>query len=193
MTDLVTATTYGVVTKDQCALTDDVETALDDAVADLEAYLKRPLTSGTWRERLPVNKRGYVFPRVPAVTAVISPADGVLEGASVRVGSALQPAWISGGWPCNNEGVTITYTAGYDATSLPVPLRRALCRIAYNALHPVVLDGVPTDARSVRLGDVAIESAGPLQTIDALDLSVRRRLAGWRYRLQAPYGPPELL
>lgn len=183
---LVDVPTYQRVTKDTATSSGDVTTALTDALAMVDQECKRTFAyAASVTETLDVNIRGLVYPSRFPVISVASPA-----GATVREGGIYLGAVSS--WPTPFTPLpaqsTVTYAGGYNPydtgdpviPDLPVKLMRVVCRIAWLALHPLALPGVPAGAKSASIGDVSI--SGDLSSFAIVDPSIERDLKGFRRR-----------
>lgn len=183
---LVSMHIYQMVTTDRTSGVSAVVEALNDALTLIEERLDRTLPHGEHTETLRVSSTGMVYPKGSPITAVSDPAVSAtsIQGAGVLVGSVdLYPAvnW-SDSLPA---AVTLTYTGGYTidgaggTTKLPIKLRNAICRAAYNVLHATPLVGVPAGATSVHVGDAGF-SGKTLRTLDPLDDGILRDIHGYR-------------
>lgn len=182
---LVTITDYAAVTQDSTSSDPAVQNALDAALGLIQDNTGRTLVLGTYLETLYIYQNGTVYPSATPIQSVTSPAGGnSVQGAGVVVNS-----W----WPTTAGGggaflagrpaqIDLTYTGGFTATTLPVKLKRALCRTAFNILHPSQLAGLPGGVNSVHVGDVGYSAAGSqsLRTFDPLDDGILKDIKGFR-------------
>ena len=185
---LVFVATYQWVTKDTVTPSAQVEEALDDALNYVQDEIDRTLPLGSYTETLRVYRNGTVFPKAAPIVSVQNPAIGQVsvQGAGIYIG-LVDPTpvvnWTdwSGAVPAQ---ATVTYTGGYTVDGvagpiLPIKLRNALCRVAFNLLHPAQLPEVPVGANSVHVGDVGY-SGKTLRTFDPIDDGIRRDLKRYR-------------
>lgn len=188
---LVSVYTYRLVTSDTVSGVSAVAEALDDALALIEERLDRTLPHGVHTETLRVSSTGMVYPKASPVTAVSIPAVSAssIQGAGVLVG--LVDLYPVVNWSDATPAVaTVTYEGGYTidgatgTTKLPVKLRNAICRTAYNALHAAPLVGVPAGATSVHVGDAGF-SGNVLRALDPLDDGILRDIRGYRRQFVA--------
>lgn len=184
---LVTPADYAWITLDTTSTTPAVTGALSDALGLVQDYTGRQLVHGTYTETLRIYRNSCVYPTATPIDSVSSPnVDLVsIQGAGVFIGYFdPTPVVNYGDWGAAiPPQAKITYVGGYTDATLPMKLKRALCRIAYNILHPAVLTGVPGGVNSVHVGDVGYAAAGsqPLRTMDPLDDGVRADLKGYRH------------
>lgn len=186
MTDassLVNPQDYLAITGDAAAA-DTCKPALDEALGLIQDTIGRQLPRMTYTETLKIYNDGKVYPSATPIESVVSPqASGLLvQGAGIYVGYFdPTPAVVTGGWLGGvPPQVTLTYVGGFTAVTLPAKLRRAICRAAYNVLHPAVLSGVPGNVTSVQVGDVGYTGNGTLRTMDPLDDGIRKDINGYR-------------
>jgi len=180
---------YRTVTKDTTSVDADIIQALVDATRLAEDVCNRTLGQATYSENLRVYRDGKVYPTATPLVGIVSPVSaGVLiQGAGIYLGTfhstpMVTVAGFSGAIP---PQTTVVYVGGYTQATLPVTLARALARIAWHMLHPVVLDGVPAGATSVHVGDTSV--GGPLMALAATDAGIltdlgpytRRQVVGW--------------
>ena len=182
---------YRRITADNSSGVSAIAEALDDAYAMVCDECRRPsFAYGEHTETLDVYSNGTIYPSVTPVATVSDPT-----GTSLRFGGV----YLGGSWPLDNllTGLpaqrTVTYTGGYHPLrsgtdpELPIKLARAICRIAYLALHPasIVGDGVPAGAKTASVGDVSV--SGDLSGFIAIDPSIAKDLA--RYTRRRPAQP----
>lgn len=190
---LIRVADYVWVTKDEASWTPDVERALDDALSLVEDHLNRHFAFGTHTERLYVYRDGKVYPTNTPLATVTTPAvsASAIQGAGVYVGSFLPTPEIVnvGDWTAAvPPQVDVTYAGGYqpygttngETPQLPMKVMRAICRVAWLMLHPVVLPGIPIGAKSASVGDVSV--TGDLESFVAIDPSIGRDLKPYRKR-----------
>lgn len=181
---LVTPEDYLPVTGDGSQEQSTVQAALDSALGIAQDILGRQLVKGDYVEILKVYQDGKIYPSATPITSIASPnVDGiVIQGAGVYIGYydptpvVADQGWLAGIPP----QVTVSYNGGFTAATLPEKLKRALCRIAFNSLHPSPLVGVPANANAVHVGDVGFSASGPLHTLDPVDDGIRRDLSSYR-------------
>lgn len=187
---MITVERYQAITGDTSTDDEIVQQAIDDATAELEEYLDRPLVEAERTETLRPDRRGRLWPRAtPLVSAEGYEIDGLaLTGAAPfgSIGSPFDPA----------TGVEVTYTGGWaTADDLPICIQRDLAMVAYRFAHPAAgmaaLSEVPAGASSVRLGDAAVTfgpgGAGAAGAGSSAFWS--RQTKGYRYvRVDTPVG-----
>ncbi len=186
---LVLPGTYRTVTKDTTSADADIIQALADATRLAEDVCNRTLGQATYSESLRVYRDGKVYPTATPLVSVMSPVSaGVLiQGAGIHLGTSFTAPMVTvaGFGGAIPPQTTVVYVGGYTAATLPVTLGRALARIAWHMLHPVILDGVPAGATSVHVGDTSV--SGTLTAIAATDAGIvadlgpyiRRQVLGW--------------
>lgn len=178
---IVTPADYIWTTKDTATTRAEVEQALAEAVAFAEEHCDRIFRHGTHTETLPSGSTGRVYPRARPVESVSAPSGATLSGPAIATGRGGLNALVVG-WSGDPADVTVTYVGGYTHDTLPLKLRRAICRIAYLILHPgTAYADLPVNAKSVSVGDVSISGDG-LSPLDLLDSATLRDLA--RYTRQ---------
>lgn len=176
---LLDVPTYRRLTGDSATADAAVTPALVDAQRLVEEYLRRPLERAERTEQLRVYRlsdgRTGVYPSATPISAV--PAGFVVEGVAV-LGEGL----LSGFTPwlgSEREHVTLTYTGGFVAATLPLTIAREIARLAQQLTQPVA--AAPAGAKSVRVGDVAVTYATP--TGGGVDAPGRLALRGYRRRV----------
>lgn len=176
---LLDVPTYRRLTGDSTTPDATLTSALADAQRLVEEYLRRPLERAERTEKLRVYRledgRSAAYPSATPITAV--PAGFVVEGVAV-LGEGL----LSGFTPwfgSDRAHITLTYTGGFVAATLPLTVAREIARLAQQLTQPVA--AAPAGAKSVRVGDVAVTYATP--TGGGVDASGRLALRGYRRRV----------
>jgi hypothetical protein len=183
---LVDTVYYARVTGDTSSDDSATTEALNDALGLIQDEIGRVLALGSYVETLRVYRNGTVYPSATPIASIEAPdIDQVsIQGAGVYIGYwNPAPAVTYGEF---NSGIppqtTLTYTGGYTADTLPTKLKRAICRTAFNILHPSSLAGLPGGVNRVQVGDVGYSAAGStaLRINDPLDDSIRADIKGYR-------------
>ena len=190
---LVTFAEYQQVTGDSTSTSDDFGWALTDALDLFQRRTSRTLLYAQYEERLYMYPDGMVYPTATPLDTTKgvtspngSPPDdvGVFQGAGIWVGWYVPipslPMW-SGVVPPQTD---ITYWGGWTGPDGPGPLlpsgiKRILCRLAWFALHPVTMAGLPVGASSSSVAGVSV--AGDLEQMADSDPGLRRQIARWRH------------
>jgi hypothetical protein len=151
---LVSVDRYQVLTADYDSGPAAVTAAIETAQGLLADELGRPgIEAGTYTEVLPVSQERVVYPSVLPILTVPAGYDHSL-GAVHDVTPDGAPFWDR-----THPTITLTYTGGWDDTTVPEPVARDLAQAAYAILHPST-EQVPAGATSVTLGDASV-SFGP--------------------------------
>lgn len=185
---LVTYARYVTLTGDSTSASATVEANLTDAQAEVERVLGRALEYGTYTEERVVWPGGFCYPKVTPLASV--PASATYEIEDERTLSDVSPDWPSAefedptgwtGYAATSGKATVTYTGGWTAGTLPLPLQRVIAFIAYGLTFPaasVALSG----ASSVSVGDVSVSMGGaPADPVDDLWPGASRTLRQWRW------------
>lgn len=172
---------YRVHTGDQDSDDTAVTGALLEAESLVEEHLRRLLPLEPRTESLTINPDGRVYPPAWPITVASLVIDGrSLKGATPDSGPFI--GYIDFEPPYR---MSVTWTGGFDATSLPVTLREAI----YDLAKPLVLDAqpVPVGAKSVQLGDASITygDSVPSGSIDALVPGLSARIGRYKNRYAA--------
>lgn len=161
---------YRLITGDTSSTDADIQARLADAQELVEDYLQRPIESGERTETLEVMADGYVYPKAQPVTA--APEGYTLNGWGLYAASL-------GGWPlAGATTVEVTYTGGWDATSVPYAIARAIALAAKDLLTPA--SDVPPGVTSMSVGDVSVAYKQPAGTVTP---DVAGLLRGYRRRV----------
>lgn len=179
---LVTWVRYKVITLDTTTAEATVTAALETAQATVEEYLRRPLASASRTETLRFSVDGRLY---PAATPITVPPTGLsLIGTSSVYGATpdASPSWPSEVDPAVPVVATITYTGGYDATTLPRTIENHIAWLAYQLTHASVLAGLPAGVTAASVGDVSVTFAEATGPASELSSAARRDLRGWRRR-----------
>lgn len=194
MTALVTEDQYRRWSFDKVNEWDDpaLQSALDDALADIEEYTNRHFESATRTETLRIFYKtpgayqylGYfVVPSAPPIASVSAPVGGAVFNEDLIVG--ISPPSIFGGglWGDDQaDFATVTYTGGFTSATLPVTVGRVLAKHAFRRMSPnLMLDRLPPGVTSVKNGDLALafKLQGYVGDV-GLDRGSRVALRAWR-------------
>lgn len=175
---MITAVRYGEITGDTVTAASAVTARIEDAQELLEEYLDRPLESDEYTEELAPDRHGRLWPKATPIT---DGGDYTVDGLALHASPFGWSGFLDG------NRVTVTYTGGWTAETLPACIERDLAWAAYRLLHPgavASMSSLPGGASSVRLGDAAVtwkagSSAGAAQDTDGW-WSLRTR--GYRYQ-----------
>lgn len=190
---LVTYTQYQQVTGDTTTAEADWDAALDDALDLFQRRTRRTLLYAQYTERLYLYANGTVFPSatpLDVTKGVQSPNGAPPEDVGVFQGNGIWVGWYV---PLPSlpmwEGVVppqtdITYWGGWTGPSgpgpyLPTSIKRVLARIAWYALHPVTMAGLPAGAKSISVAGVS--AAGDLSFMVDSDTRLRKDIVRWRH------------
>lgn len=184
MASLVTAARYRSVTLDTSSAEATVTAALERAEALVEEYLRRPLASTSRTETVRFAGDGRVYPAATPITAVTGGYVIVVGGQAIS-GAPIDaaPSFPSFGETTYPATATITYTGGYDASSLPETIAEVISWAAHRRLHTGALTSVPAGATAAAVGDVSV-SFGPrgASSSGRLTEDDEAALAPWRRR-----------
>lgn len=177
MTLLLTAERYEIITGDTTTAASAVSARLDDAQGMLAAALGRSqITLGEVTETLPLSPSGAAY---PGVIPVVAAPDGVVY----RLG-AFEGCPVDGGpFPDSRPySTTLTYTAGWSADTVPVPVEIDLAWCAWRLLHPTA--PTPAGATAIANGDASMTFSTPStgSVVDGIGWS-RQTMAHRRRRL----------
>ena len=171
---LVGVDKYRFVTGDTETIAGDVSDALGLALEVVEEYLGRRLALDEYTETLPVLKYRVYPTHTPVVAAT---------GYLVR-GNALVVGWEN--WDTSGTYATITYTGGYDATTLPTRLAMAICNLAQSFIEdakPATESAVPEGITSIGLGDLRVtygNSTGASSGTKELPADIRQSIRAYK-------------
>jgi hypothetical protein len=182
---LVAPGEYRYVTLDSTSTDGAVSGALAVAVELAEQITDRQFVQAERTERLRPDAWGRVWPSATPIVSVSSPANTRVDGAAVFTGwsSLLFPDRTLVGLSWADPTVEVTYTGGWTADTLPADLRRVLCELAFDLLHPdETLTGVPVGATTVQVGDARLSTSTPggFDPFRFVRPGLRARLRGWR-------------
>lgn len=169
---------YRLHTGDQETDDSAVSAALLEAESLVEEHLRRLLPLEARTATFPIYPDGRVYPNAwPILTASLTIDGRSLKGATPDSGPFI--GYIDFEPPYT---MSVTWTGGFDAGSLPVTLRHAI----YEVARPLALDAAPVTvgASSVRLGDAAMTFDGPSSSasIDSLAPGMTDRIRKYRNR-----------
>lgn len=177
MTDLVSVATYRRITGDTSTSDDNVEEALNDALALVQDELNGRLLEHDERTETLSVKNGYVY---PIATPISYADDYVIKGASVAVPSSA----ITFGAPA--QEFELTYQGGFTEASLPRVLRNAIINTAADQLKDATpTTGYPDGAVSVKVGDTSVTFKDPIGSTSSriiredVAASIRKYRHGW--------------
>lgn len=186
--------TYRRLVKDTTSSDADVTTALDEAQQLFEEMTSRNFEQAQRTEVMRLYYNGRVYPKAFPISDVANSPGAVIDGASIILGYGFQYAtgvnpFVSGfGADTTNyqPQVTMTYTGGYTDATMPMEVKRAVAQMAYNALNPVTLVGVPVGANNVRVGDLSV-SGKDLSGMDVLTPRIRKTIRRFRRPEAEPF------
>lgn len=127
MTVLVSEQTYRKLTGDLRSPVADVTSALVVAQGLVEVRLGRSLGLDEYTETLRLYPSCTVY---PSVTPLAADQDGYLDTSTLQVETAFHDVWQP--YP----KVSVTYTGGYEADTLPQPLATAISMVAKHLMSP---------------------------------------------------------
>lgn len=171
MTVLVDYDRYVAVTGDRTTAPDVVRARLARATTQVEEALRRPLTLAERTEVVkPVGAWGRVIPSVTPVISVGAPSAVEIEFAGYGLRNVtIDPTLVLG-----TGEATLTYTAGYDADTVPEVIVETICELAV-AMGVAETGDRPVSSVSVGLIRVSYADKSGSSTADA----IRARLPGW--------------
>lgn len=161
--------------KDTASASGDIELVLTDSLRLIEDFLQRYLVSKERTETLVVSQN-KVYPCAYPISAC---SDGVINGGIIE---ELSPD--AGSTFVENSKKTITYTGGFTSATLPMALKVALVRSAYDLLNTTNATSFNAEVSSVKLGDVAVSyraNSTPVR-LGVLSDSIKADLVGFKRR-----------
>jgi hypothetical protein len=176
----LTVETYRIRTGDATSEASAVSGALVDAERLLGEELRRELALEERAERMIIHFDGVMYPKAWPVTAC---ATNVIDGRMLRGGTPDLDQFLAmiGVSLTATPRATVTYTGGFDATTLPITLRDALYDLASGTLYsraPVLVG-----AGSASVGDVSVSVTDPGEAgVDAYVPGISKRVARYRNR-----------
>ena len=150
---LLTAERYTAITGGTTSAASAVSARLEDAQGLLASALSRPrIDLGEVTETLPLSPRGTA---TPSVLPVVTPPTGVVY----RLGAFEDCPPDNGPFPTSPYTTTVTYTGGWDDTTVPVAVEIDLAWCVWRLLHPS--STTPAGATSIANGDASMSFAAP--------------------------------
>ena len=184
---VVTIDQYRLVTSDGASDDAMVQENLDQIEALVGDYLGRPLELTQRTEDCIVYSKGRLFPLATPIISVAEPTgltnrDGFrLDGATPFYDFLIETLTL------DYERVSVTYTGGWDSTTIPATLKRTIARLAMRLIQSGVTGSqFPVGATSVSLGDASISFAAPTGEAGELDTllpGATRALRKWKRRI----------
>lgn len=180
---IVSLQDYRRLTNDLASVDADVTQALTDAQDVFERETGRFFEQAQRTETMRLYMSGRVYPKAFPIAAVSGQPGAYVDGAAIMVGYGFQYAqginpFISGFGADTSyyqPQITMTYTGGYTPDQMPTDIKRAIAEMAFNALHPAPLEGVPVGANSVAIaGLITLNSAKGLSPFETRSPAVRR-------------------
>lgn len=166
---IVTEARYYAIVGDTSLRPMPAASAIADAEALISDALERPLESAERTETVRIRPDGLVYPSATPITAVQATSgleivsDFALRGAVALSGPFVGPIEVP---PDRDLFAQVTYTGGWDATTVPAFLERDIAFGAYHLrqghdLGPA-LTPAPVGATSVTVGDVSVSYRRPV-------------------------------
>jgi hypothetical protein len=150
---LLTPERYAVLTGDSTTAASAVSARAEDAEKLLVEHLGRPVALQAYTETLELYPSGAAFPNVTPVTV---PPEGIVY----RLG-AFEGCPVDGGpFPDYSPPptTTVTYTAGWDETTVPMSVELDLAWAVWALLNPTTPP--PAGAKTIANGDASITYDG---------------------------------
>lgn len=189
---------YRQLTADTTTDDDVVTQAIADATGLIEAELGRDLESAERIETVMVERlyNGLDERCYPSVTPITEVPDGwTIHGNAVTTGSSLGFGDLPGPFFSDEFAYTVdlTYTGGWTAENLPMPLVFAIARVARNlttiGVGALAFSGAPEGATTIKVGDVSVgfgasgaTSAGDSFGLAPISDSICKAIAPYRRR-----------
>lgn len=176
----VTVAAYQVRTGDTTSAASSVSAALLEAESLISEDLRRDLPLDTRTESMIIRALGRLYPRAWPITACTS---NVIDGRTLLGGMPdMQQFVVMIGVPGYiKPRATVTYTGGFDASTLPVALAHAIYDLAGAVLSRSAVS-VPAGATSVSVGDVSISFASGDEGLDTYVPGLIDRIGRYRNR-----------
>jgi len=181
---LLTVARYVTITGDDTTDPGTASARIEDAEAELEEVLDRPLAEAERTEAMRPDRGGMLWPKA---TPIDEATGYIVDGVGLRADNAgIVPSFVSG-----STTVSVTYTGGWTAATVPRSIERDLAWATYALLNPDTLReraAMPSNATSVRLGDVGITfGAGGANALGDIAIQWSQRTLSYRY--SPPRGP----
>lgn len=173
---------------------DDLQSALDDALASVEEYTNRhfELVERTESLRIFYKPEGiagqylgyFVSPTAPPVASVSVPAGAQIFDSSLIIGVYPPSIFSSGPFGSDQaDFASVTYIGGFTSDTLPPTVGRVIATLAYqrSAVNPL-LARLPAQVTAVKQGDLMVQfgrNTGYIGT-GPLDRGTRYALRPWR-------------
>lgn len=148
---MISVERYRTITGDEDSAASAVSARIEEAQEILEDYLDRPLESDERTESMRPDRHGRLWPRATPIT---DGGDYEVNGLALVGGTPFSFGFID-----PTTSVSVTYTGGWTADTLPSAIERDLAYAAYRLGHLPTLGSTeyPEGAVSVRLGDAAVQ------------------------------------
>ena len=204
---LISPDQYSIFTGDRVPTVADIQAAIDDATEMLSEECKRTFAYGTYKENLYLYKMGMVFPSATPIdhTKPITSSDviynpatdnqagegSIIQGAGIWIGWFTPLPWMPVWTGVIPPQTNIEYSGGYfpyrysgdspvmSTATAPSKLARAIAKVAYYLLHPVMLGGMPGGTTNMSIGGVGI--GGDLSSMMDRDADLRKFIARWTH------------
>jgi hypothetical protein len=175
----VTVKAYRVHTADETNTDAQISGALVEAEDLLDEELRRHLAKQERTGTFPIYCDGRIYPDAYPLTA----SDLTIDGRALR-GAEPDGGPFIGVWEhIDDPRATVTWTGGYDSTSLPRTLELAVYDLARGLMAEAL---VPVGATSVSLGDASVTYAVSSRGgVDALVPGISSRVRRYQNRFVA--------
>lgn len=174
----VTVAGYQVRTGDETSLASAVSAAIEDSESLLEEELRRLLPLAERTATFKVYPDGRLYPNAwPLTDSELTISGRALLGATLDVGQFVALLGVD----CVPPRATVTWTGGYDATTLPSTLEHAIYDLARFTLSGAT--PLPVGASSASVGDVSVSfSTPPSGDLDTMVPGLSDRVRKYRNR-----------
>lgn len=174
---------YQRITGDSASDPAAVTTALQEAQRTIEDRTDRFFEQVSRTETLPVREGGRLYPRGLPLVSVTSPSGASIDGQAIvgASGSWLDPDLALNPPVGRTARSAVTYVGGYAPEEMPTEIVAAVAELAYLALHPVLLVGVPAGVTSISFGSQSYSGAS-LGGVAQLPAHIRGLIRLWQRR-----------
>lgn len=174
-TQLVSIVEYRRLMKDTASASGDIELVLTDSLRLIEDFLQRYLVSKARTETCTV-RNGVIYPLAYPVSVCSDGMinGGIIEGISADSSDVFVETYTK----------EITYTGGFTSATLPMTIKVALVKTAYDLLNTNNATSFNAEVASVRLGDVAVNyrtTSAPVR-LGILSDSIKDDIVGYKRR-----------